>query len=263
MDKREVIKTGDVVMFSGNSPTGFLLKTFVSSEWNHSGVAVRFKKEAGKYTVSLTNEGELYILDTNTGIRRDDVFGYDTEGAAFSRADQVFSKYNKIAVRHLRENFRNEELAALTMEFSKKYRGNLFPGSVLPFISVWLGIPFLEKEISPQKSEDMFCSELTAYYYAYCVGPQYERQVETTLEHEIAGQSRNLLGKLFGKGSPEARELFTPGHYAKTLTPNASIFSGEEIIIYTHHADLYYVILQPFVIIVAIMLAIWASLPKE
>ncbi len=42
MDHSNTVKTGDVILFSGNTPTGFLLRTFVSSEWNHSGIAVRF-----------------------------------------------------------------------------------------------------------------------------------------------------------------------------------------------------------------------------
>src|SRR3990170_2418898 len=88
MDNRHTIKTGDVILFSGNSPTGFLLRTFVSSEWNHTGIAVRFvTDENGEKAISLTEEGELYVLETNTWTRQDAITGQDVIGAGFSRAD--------------------------------------------------------------------------------------------------------------------------------------------------------------------------------
>lgn len=249
-------KTGDVLLFSGNSPTGFLLRTFVSSEWNHSGIAVRIisytnKSNKLKKVISLTEEGDLYILETNTGERKDDIYGSNIIGAGFSRADWVFSKYNKIAVRKLHEIFRTKELSNLTADFYNKYRGNKFPSSSLPFIGVWLGIPLVDKE---QASNEMFCSEIMAHYYAHCIGPQYEKVTGIPFDGK--------LSKLFGNGSPSSEDMFTPGHYTSNNTPNASIFAGNEEIIYIAYADILYVILQPLIIILVVMLAIWMTLPK-
>jgi len=257
MDNRDTIKTGDVILFSGNTPTGFLLRTFVSSEWNHSGIAVRFITVPGdtpkdtKREVSLTEEGDLYILETNTGTRKDDIYGCDIVGAGFSEAKWVFNKYNRIAVRRLHDIFRNDDLARSTMEFAQKYRGHRFPSSSLPFISVWLGISLVDKDIS---SNEMFCSELMAHYYSYSIGPQYERIIGVPFD--------GRLSMLFGHSSPNTEDMFTPGHYASKHTPNASIFSGDEEVVYIVHADLWYVILQPLIIILAIMLAIWLTLPQ-
>lgn len=258
MDRRNTIKTGDVLLFSGNTPTGFLLRTFVSSEWNHSGIAVRFitvpddnNPGKSKRIISLTEEGDLYILETNTGNRKDDIYGYNIVGAGFSQSDWVFNKYNKIAVRRLHDIFRTPELAELTLDFSRQYRGHKFPTSGLPFISVWLGIPLTDKDMT---SNEMFCSELMAHYYSHTIGPQYQA---------VTGQQFNRqLSTLFGNGAPNTEDMFTPGHYTYLNTPNASIFSGNEEIIYTSHADILYVILQPFLIILVIMLFIWMSLPK-
>jgi hypothetical protein len=258
MDRRDTIKTGDVLLFSGNTPTGFLLRTFVSSEWNHSGIAVRFitvpdddNPGETKKIISLTNEGDLYVLETNTGNRVDDIYGHNIVGAGFSRSDWVFNKYNKIAVRRLHDTFRTPELAELTLEFSRLYKGNRFPSSGLPFISVWLGIPLADKDMG---SNEMFCSELMAHYYSHTIGPQYQL---------VTGQPFNgKLSTLFGNGSPNSEDMFTPGHYTYLNTPNASIFSGTEEIIYTSYADIIYVLLQPFLIILVIMLFIWMSLPK-
>jgi hypothetical protein len=258
MDNRNTIKTGDVLLFSGNSPTGFLLRTFVSSEWNHSGIAVRFitipdenSTDGFKKVVSLTNEGELYILETNTGIRKDDIYGHDIVGAGFSKAEWVFMKYNRIAVRRLHDIFRNDDLSELTIDFASRYRGYKFPGSSLPFIGVWLGIQLIDKN---NTTNEMFCSELMAHYYTHCIGPQYEKVTGIPFD--------GTLSALFGKGSPNTEDMFTPGHYSSINTPNASIFSSNDEIVYTAYADLWYVILQPFIIILAIMLAIWLILPK-
>jgi hypothetical protein len=259
MDYRDTIKTGDIVLFSSNSPTGFLLKTFISSEWNHSGIAVRFlnipdktEPQKDKKIISLTEEGELYILETNTGKRKDDIFGYDVVGAGFSRADWVFNKYNRIAVRRLHEVFRNKDLADLTLEFANKNRGSRFPSSSLPFLGVWLGISLVAKDIN---STEMFCSELMAHYYPYCIGPQYEKVTGTPYDGKLA--------TLFGSGSPNSEDMFQPGHYTSRNTPNACIFVGNDEIVYAAYADLLYVILQPLIIALFLMLLIWMSLPNN
>ena len=258
MDHRNTIKTGDILLFSGNTPTGFLLRTFVSSEWNHSGIAVRFVTvpddlNPGEYkkVVSLTEDGDLYILETNTGNRKDDIYGYDIVGAGFSESNWVFNKYNRIAVRRLHDVFRTSDLAKSTIDFSTKYRGHKFPSSSLPFISVWLGIPLVDKDIT---TNEMFCSELMAHYYSHCIGSQYEKVTGIPFDGK--------LSTLFGVGAPSTEDMFTPGHYTSNNTPNASIFAGNEEIIYIAYADMWYIILQPLLIILFIMLVIWMSLPK-
>lgn len=257
MDNSSVVKTGDVLLFSGNTPTGFLLKTFVSSEWNHSGIAVRFltkKLENGsiQYDVSLSEEGELYILETNTGERWDDIFGDLIIGAGFSKASWVFDKYNRIAMRRLHDIFRTPDLASKTMQFAKEFRGHRFPSSSLPFIGVWLGITLVDKTIGPS-AEEMFCSELMAHYYTYCLESQYK---------EITGAPFDgKLSTLFGNGSPSTEDMYTPGHYTSGNTPNAAIFAGTEEIIYTAPADMLYVILQPLLLILVVMVLIWMTLP--
>lgn len=252
MDKQHLLRTGDAVMFSGNTPTGFLLRTFVSSQWNHSGIAVRFvnKYVNGKYIkeISLTEEGDLYILETNTGYRFDDIQEETIVGVGFSRADWVFRKYNKIAFRSLHDIFRTSDLAEKTMDFLKLYKGNQFPSGSSPFLSVWLGIRLQEKE----DSEGMFCSEAMAHYYMYCLKDMYEKITKRPFD--------NKLSSLFGSNCPSTEDMFQPGHYSYRLTPKASIFSGPEEIIYVAYADLLYIILQPLIIVLFVVLLLWMSL---
>lgn len=248
MDKTSTIRTGDALLFSANTPTGFLLRTFVSTSWNHSGVAVRFTEKDGVKKISLTEEGDLYVFETNTGLRTDEISKREIIGPGFSRADWVFAKYNKIAVRKLKDVFRTEELAKLTLEFAEKYYGNKFPSSSMPFLSVWLGV-----ELADKVPGEMFCSELSAHYYNYSVGAQYEK---------LTGIS-STLSLLFGDNSPSSENMFTPEHYSSGSTPNASIFEGNEILVFMSHADLLYVIFQPLIIILAIMLFLWMSFPHS
>jgi hypothetical protein len=270
----ESIRTGDVILFSGNTPTSFLLRTFVSSEWNHAGIAVRFHNKH----ISLTEQGTLYILETNSSTRWDEIVQQDIVGAGFTRADIVFNKYNKIAVRRLHEVFRTQELITLTEQFMEQYRGNRFPSTFLPFIGVWLGIPLADGTYGtdemiesgllyehpnesiralecPASRKEMFCSELIAHYYRYCVGAQYSRL--TGLPYD------GKLSTLFGSGMSELAEMYAPGHYSHVITPNASIFHRELEIIHVAHADMWYVILQPLLLILVILLGIWMVLPKK
>lgn len=256
-DNLKKCKTGDVLLFSSNTFTAFLLKTFVSTIWNHSGIVVRFIEytdEEGniKNKVSLTEEGKLYILETNTGSRKDDLFGDEIVGAGFSDSDWVFKKYNKISVRHLHDIFRTEDLSRLTMEFADKYRGIKFPKNKLPFISVWLGIPLTQKD-KELKNNEMFCSELMAHYYNYCIGQQYEKITGIPYDEK--------LSTLFGSNSPSSEDMYTPAHYTIDKTPNSSIFMDNEEEIYKSYANLYLVIIQPIIIIIIISVLIWLTLP--
>lgn len=244
----DTIKTGDAIMFSGNSPTSFLLRTFVSSPWNHSGIAIRFVQEDDRFVISLNEKGKLYIFETNSGERFDEIYNENIIGAGFSNADWVFSKYNKIAVRRLDDKFRTDNFKILIDKFVQKYRGKKFPSTSLPFISAWLGIPLGE-------TDDMFCSELMAHFYIDCVGAQYPDILKIPFD--------NTLSSLFGMNAPYSEKLFTPGHYSKDNTPHANIFTSNDEIVYTQYADIIYVILQPLLIILFIMLIIWMSLPKK
>ena len=277
------LRTGDALLFSSNTPTAFLLRTFVSSDWNHSGIAVRVcwdktdvnKTDVNKTDVpriSLTEEGDLYIFETNTGTRPDDVLGGKGVGAGFSRAAWVFAKYNRIAVRRLQPILRTEILAQMTLAFARMVQGTKFPGSSLPFLGVWLGIP-----LAHPVSDEMFCSELMVHYYAYVLYSKYKTHIggpaplnaEETLQRLINPLPFNqhlnsgLIKLLFGHNSPSSPEMFTPGHYTASLTPNAAIFVGVEETLVTKGADLIYVILQPLLIILCVAIVIWMTLPDN
>ncbi len=104
----------------------------------------------------------------------------------------------------------------------------------------------------------MFCSEIMAHYYEYCISGQYQK----ITGHEFD----NNLRTLFGPESPQLHEMFKPGDYSVEHTPHAPIFKNKdengEQVIHIVHADLWYIILQPLLIILFVMLIIWMLLPR-
>jgi hypothetical protein len=258
MNNQHSIKTGDVLLFSGNAPGGFLVRTFVSSMWNHVGIAVRVLKlpdpnnmQKFIYKISLTEEGELYVYETNTYSRLDDILGDETTGPGFTHYNFIFSKYNRVAVRKLNDVFRTEKFASLIWEFAEFKKYNKFPKSGLPFLAVWLGISLKDNNLD----DDMFCSELTAFFYLYCVGKQYEEVTNTKFD----GQ----LKTLFGSDSPTTGDKFTPGHYAANHTPNACIFFDSETDVYTNYADFWSTIICPIIFAIILIVIVFLTLPNR
>lgn len=248
MDKRAQILTGDTILFSNNAPTGSILKIFVSTEWNHSGIAVRFLRlPNGKRKISLTEEGDLFVYETNTGSRYDEIHEETIVGAGYSSSEWLFKKYNKISYRKMKPEYRNAELIKFTEQFTKNNIGNRFPSTTMKFMGAWFGVSLTEND--PQNKE-MFCSELMTHYYSYCVGQQ-----------KIYKYENNLL-ELFGGDGPDLEELYVPEHYTYNKTPNSKIFDGREEMIYYKSGDLFYIILQPFILIIFIIMILWIILPR-
>jgi len=177
----------------------------------------------------------------------DDILGTTTSGVGFSEAQHVFARYNRSAVRRIRDIFRTPQLAALTMSFAHENSTRNFTSSSLPFLGAWLGISL------SGSNEEMFCSQFVTHYYPYCLGPQYESLIGSPYDGK--------LSTLYGSGSPTSADIFTPGHYSAQVTPNAPIFDGEEHNIIVEYADVLYIIIQPLIIILFIMIIIWMLLP--
>lgn len=160
------VMTGDVLFFANNAPTGFLLRTFTSSPWNHIGIAVRI----GPSGITVDRRGVLHVLEINTEERLDAISGEMSVGAAVTELTRSKNLYNTIAVRRLAPRWRDAGLASRTLAFAKFYRGVRFTSSSLPFLSVWLGIDLSDAPASADDHpEEMFCSELVARYYTECL----------------------------------------------------------------------------------------------
>lgn len=228
------LRTGDAIFFSSNNSTGFFLRTMISSIWNHSGIAIRIIKDPYP-RLSLDYQGDLCFLETNTSPRRDFVTGDNTVGAAYSEATWVLKKYNKVAVRYLREDLRNDNLLNITESFVSRYRNTPFPSGIGAFLSAWLGISF-SKNIN-----SMFCSELMANYY---------REI-----WESNNQPMNL-NDIFGQQAPEDESLFRPHDFSIEITPDSLILDQQEDI-YHKPGDLIFVMLQPLLLTILVLFIIY------
>ena len=174
-------------------------------------------------------------------------------GAALSSYTWVARRYNIIAVRCLHETFRTYSLAWRTISFLQEYQGWGFTRGILPFISVWLGIP-LEGTEKDEGKKEMFCTELSVYYYLYVLGPQ--------IRARRTGGSRPSLSHLFGSRCPTTPALFTPEHFTAALIPEAPIFSGGERTLETTPADMGVVLFQPLILLLFFCVLLYMLLPK-
>lgn len=243
------IDTGDIVLTSNNTSTGFLLRTATSSMFNHAGVAIRIDKDD---KVTLDKSGKLYILEINTDSRRDYITGKYKAGFGLSDVNWCFSRYNIVKIRKLHAKLRNQTLVEQTEEFIKKYADWQFPKSFLPFISVFIGVPFDMNKVPDKTNKEMFCTELVVKYYEECVGPQFE--MFTGVPY-----SGNLKD-IFGKGSSNRCDMYTPEHLASSLTPYSPILEDHEIVVFKEEADCAVVLAQPIILILIILAVVYYSI---
>lgn len=248
------VKTGDILLFQSNTPTAFILRTFTSSHWNHAGAAVRIKTDG---TVSLDETGLLFVLELNSGKRYDIISQTEMTGLTLTGIQYVVGKYNTISVRRMRDHLRTVEFGAAVAKFITKHHGHDFSDSFLPFISVWLGIPFAgDKRRNEQGKRELFCSEMLAYFYDNCAGPIEAQRTKKPYKE-------NDFRLLFGPEAPEIACLYKPGHYSLELTPECPLFESSEKIIYKVYADVGVVIVQPLLLVLLALVILAMVLPRN
>src|SRR5579872_2323623 len=134
----EIVNTGDVLLFSSNTVTGFILRTATSSMWNHLGIAVRVRiTPEGTPEVTCSLQDTLCVLELNAVSRFDLLTGELNSGMTLSKFQDLSGGYNHIVVRKLREPFRNHpRFLPLINDFIKKYREYVFADRAAPFLGV-------------------------------------------------------------------------------------------------------------------------------
>lgn len=238
----ELARTGDIVLHSNNTSTGFLLRAATSSMYNHASIALRVNEE-GKLV--LDNSGKLYLLEINTDNRYDPLLGEYCTGMGVSEAEWCFARYNTNMIRKLHDRFRNEKLLKLTEKFILTYRGWQFTKSFLPFISVFIGVPFDNRSQPDKSNKQIFCTELVVKYFEEAVAPQF---VDFTgIEY------KGDLEEIFGKGSSKRCDLYSPETLSSRLTPYSPVLANHEIMIQKEEADGGVVLYQPVIIILVIL----------
>lgn len=215
------LQTGDLLFFSSNTPTAFLLKTFTSSQWCHVGVAIRMSEGSTAQSGYCITDEKIYVLETNSVPRLDADGISQIAGVALSDMKQLEKRYNHIGIRHL--NLTEAQRVLLeerTSLFIDTFYGVPFPDSPIPFLSAWTGIGLsrLNSTYSP------ICSEITVQYLQHCL---------------------NLDLPLFENGPSQAK-LYTPGLLS---SGQCSIMNENTEDLYIKHCDVSRALFTPVVLI--------------
>lgn len=159
------IKTGDIVLFSGVSATGSIIKFFTHSNYSHVAIAL-----CPKFT------SEVFVLEATPNKQGtvDLASGKAVSGVQLVPLEvKVFSGwYNHVAVRHLKgiDSEAREDIYSKLFEFRKQMQGRPYEKNYLEFIRS--AINFSEEYLAflNTKHEDLsslFCSELVAAAYQF------------------------------------------------------------------------------------------------
>lgn len=243
------IKTGDVFLFSSNTPTATILRVFTGSLYNHVGIAIRLDRQKN-IVLDASPDSTLYVLEINTMARDDILTGRKMHGMTLSDFEWVQIRYNQVAVRRLDDSLRKPSMIPLIWEFIRKYHGYEFVKGFLPFIAVWAEMPLNGVALG----SNMFCSEKTAYFYDDCVGPVLAERDDVPY---ISGDLRYM----FGERSPQAHCLYQPNHFTYEGNSKGRIFVGPEEMVIYNYSGMLTIVIQILLLTIVVVIVICLLLP--
>lgn len=190
-DIRYSLKTGDIVLFSGDKGIAPLIKFFTKSKWSHVGMVYKL--------------GEDVFLWESTKIGKvvDSEVGKLVNGVQLPLlSDRVRTFSGNVAIRSISEGFEQDMLEKLS-DFRQKVKGRPYEDNQLDLLlSVYDGI-FIPEGFVLEASNDLssfFCSELLAETYRE-VGLFFSQKPSS--EYTPADFAENgkfsLNGRVFGK----------------------------------------------------------------
>lgn len=235
------INTGDVILFSSNIPSNFIVKFFSSSEWSHIGIAVRIDDDG---VINANTDSKLYVLEINTKTCYDPILKEEDGGLYFNKACNIFPFYPKIYVRKLKEKYRTQKFIESVIMFAHKYKKNKFPENPISIVSAWLGISF-----GKIKCNEMICSEFVSNFYIDCLG--------NTLNKKLT------MKDLLGENSPRTADICKPEHFSAALTKNSTYFEPKNEVLIANEDDMVYVIIVPLILTIAIVVFICMTIREN
>lgn len=154
------IRTGDVILTSDVSLTGYIVHLFLSATWNHVGIAIRMKD--GK--VTMDQDGDLHVFEISPRTRECPVWGGMIKGCGFTKLSSLMHYYDRVAVRRLGKKYLTQDFCDRATEFILRERGRSdFPETLTPIADIWLGV----RKSDDREKTELFCSEMVAYFYEY------------------------------------------------------------------------------------------------
>ena len=146
---RPMLKTGDIILFSGKGLVSGMIKWFTGSKWSHVGVVV------------VDKEWDMVLLWESTTLSKiKTIHGNVKQGVAIRPLSERINEYDEVAVRHLEEPLTSDQEVILS-ELRAELKGrNYEEDKVELFKSAY-------DFIGGHNEEDLssvFCSELVAEY---------------------------------------------------------------------------------------------------
>jgi hypothetical protein len=158
------LQTGDIVLFSGASSTGSLIKIFDGALFSHVGLVLRvdFSDDVMLWE-STTNTAGLVDIHSGSIIRKGVM--------VIPLTSKIFSGwYNRVAVRRLTgiDNEKRIEIYKRMLQLRKELQGRPYEKNHLELLMS--GVKFTDEYLSflLNRQEDLssiFCSELVAHVY--------------------------------------------------------------------------------------------------
>lgn len=235
------INTGDVILFSSNIPSNFIVKFFSSSEWSHIGIAVRISNDN---QINSNIDSTLYILEINTKTNYDPILKERDGGLFFNKASNIFPFYPKIYVRKLKNKYRTSKFIDSVIIFANKYKKNKFPKNPISILSAWLGISF-----GKNKCDEMICSEFVANFYIDCLSNSLNKKI--------------TMKELLGENSPSTSDICKPEHFSAALCKNSTYFESKNEVLIKNEDDMIYIIIVPLILTIAVVIFICMTIPNK
>ena len=188
---RSSLKTGDIVLFSGDKGIAPLIKFFTRSIWSHVGMV-------------YVRDGDVCLWEsTKIGKVVDSEIGNIVNGVQLPLLSERIRTFpGNVAIRSISEGFEQDMLQKLST-FRERVKGRKYDGAPLTLLlSVYDGI-FIPEGFVLEASNDLssfFCSELIAETYRE-VGLFFSQQPasEYTPADFAEDGKFSLNGRTFGK----------------------------------------------------------------
>lgn len=249
------IKSGDILFFSNNTPTGIILRTSTSTFYSHTGIAIRILKNGKSWNISKTSDGILCVMEINANPRKCVATGIDKSGFGFSPLDWVLNKQTVVGVRKMKEKYRTKSFCKNSKGFAKLFADAKFPNHFSPFLNVWVGYPLTSTGIHEEAEKlEIFCSEMMAYFYIYVFLPFDFKKYK---DNNFA----TPLTFILGKKCPHLPELIAPKHFEPHNSIDSQCFESKIEIIWRQVDSAGSILIVPAVITLGLCAIIFMSLP--
>ncbi len=154
---RDVVSTGDLVLFSGRGFVSDIIKRVTHSEWSHVGMVVR---------AEVLGQSAVLLWESTTLCDVPDIeHGHGIKGVQLvSLSKRVATYAGRMAVRHLRGP-RPLGMGIGFMQAHDAFHEMPYEQRLISLAFAGIGLP--AADVAPRDAASLFCSEVMCLTYAY------------------------------------------------------------------------------------------------